>query len=329
MLAVPSLRPPAERRRSRRDRPLGRGAAVRRTRQAADADFALDAGNVAVVAQVCRRLDGVPLAIELAAARITTMSPAELAAALDRRFEVLAGGRRRAVKRHQTLRATIDWSYDLLDEPHRRLLARLSVFAGGCTRDAAQAVCAGDPIEARARVRTALRPGRPLVGGRRPHRSRHPVPVVGNHPRIRRRTPRRTRRNHAGTRTARPLLHRTWPGHERGAARTRPGHLGAPDPGRAREPPRRDGPRHRHRERRCRHGPSHGLGLGAHRGCRARACASIRCWRSQEREHTPGIPTRSDSRRFGPRLAASSASPKSSATRRLTPNKPRASPAPA
>ena len=78
------------------------------------------------------------------------MSPAELATALDRRFEVLAGGRRGAVKRQQTLRATIDWSYDLLDESQQRLLARLAVFAGGCTRDAAEAVCAGEPIEARA-----------------------------------------------------------------------------------------------------------------------------------------------------------------------------------
>ena len=78
------------------------------------------------------------------------MSPTELASALDRRFDVLAGGRRRAVKRQQTLRATIDWSYDLLDESQQRLLARLAVFAGGCTREAAEAVCAGDPIVGRA-----------------------------------------------------------------------------------------------------------------------------------------------------------------------------------
>ena len=99
---------------------------------------------------MCRRLDGVPLAIELAAARVTSMSPTELASALNHRFDVLAGGRRRAVKRQQTLRATIDWSYDLLDESQRRLLARLAVFAGGCTREAAEAICAGDPIDGRA-----------------------------------------------------------------------------------------------------------------------------------------------------------------------------------
>src|SRR5262249_54182362 len=86
---------------------------------------------------------GVPLAIELAAARVAAMSPGELARALDRRFEVLAGGRRRAVQRHSTLRAAIDWSYDLLSEPQQRLLARLSVFAGGCTREAAAAAPGG------------------------------------------------------------------------------------------------------------------------------------------------------------------------------------------
>ena len=106
--------------------------------RAADADFGLDPANAAEVAQVCRRLDGVPLAILLAAARVTSMSPAELVAALDRRFDLLAGGRRGAVKRHQTLRATIDWSYDLLDDAQQRLLARLAVFAGGCTRAAAE-----------------------------------------------------------------------------------------------------------------------------------------------------------------------------------------------
>jgi predicted ATPase/class 3 adenylate cyclase len=111
-----------------------------------DGDFALTGENAAAVAQVCRRLDGVPLAIELAAARIQAMTPSELARGLDHRFDTLAGGRRRAVQRHQTLRAAIDWSYDLLSEPERRLLARLSVFAGGCTRHSAEAVCGWDPL---------------------------------------------------------------------------------------------------------------------------------------------------------------------------------------
>jgi predicted ATPase/class 3 adenylate cyclase/DNA-binding SARP family transcriptional activator len=116
-------------------------------RAAAAADFALSEENAAAVAQVCRRLDGVPLAIELAAARIPAMTAAELAQRLDRRFQVLAGGRRGAVERHQTLRAAIDWSYELLNEPERRLLARLTVFPSGCTLDAAEGVCGGDGIE--------------------------------------------------------------------------------------------------------------------------------------------------------------------------------------
>jgi DNA-binding CsgD family transcriptional regulator len=95
---------------------------------------------------VCLRLDGVPLAIELAAARVAAMSPTELLEGLEQRFETLAGGRRRAVQRHQTLRAAIDWSYDLLSEHERRLLARLAVFAGGCTRQAAEAVCGAEPL---------------------------------------------------------------------------------------------------------------------------------------------------------------------------------------
>jgi predicted ATPase/class 3 adenylate cyclase len=110
------------------------------------ADFELTDENAAAVAQVCRRLDGVPLAIELAAARVPAMTPAELAQRLDRRFQVLARGRRGGVERHQTLRAAIDWSYELLNEPERLLLARLAVFAGGCTLDAAEAVCGGDGV---------------------------------------------------------------------------------------------------------------------------------------------------------------------------------------
>jgi predicted ATPase/class 3 adenylate cyclase len=117
--------------------------------RATDAEFVLSAENAVAVGDVCRRLDGVPLAIELAAARVTAMSPYELAAALNRRFDLLAGGRRHAVKRQQTLRATIDWSYDLLSEAEQRLLARLAVFAGGSTRSAIEAVCGGAPIPQR------------------------------------------------------------------------------------------------------------------------------------------------------------------------------------
>jgi len=107
----------------------------------AKSGFALDERNASSIAQICRRLDGIPLAIELAAARIKVLSVDEIAARLDDRFSLLTAGSRTAIPRHQTLRATIDWSYDLLTEPERVLLRRLSVFAGGFTLKAAEAVC--------------------------------------------------------------------------------------------------------------------------------------------------------------------------------------------
>jgi len=110
-------------------------------------DFRVTEENATAIAAVCRRLDGVALAIELAAARVPAMTPAELARRLDRSFAVLAGGRRGAVARHQTLRAAIDWSYQLLDEPEQALLGRLAVFAGGCALEAAEAVCGGEGID--------------------------------------------------------------------------------------------------------------------------------------------------------------------------------------
>ena len=110
-------------------------------------DFQVTAENAAAVAAVVRRLDGVALAIELAAARVPAMTPAELARRLERGFAVLAGGRRGAVERHQTLRAAIDWSFELLTEPEQRLLGRLAVFAGGCTLQAVEAVCGGEGID--------------------------------------------------------------------------------------------------------------------------------------------------------------------------------------
>jgi predicted ATPase len=117
--------------------------------RAADArsGFALTPENAAAVAQICARLDGIPLAIELAAARVQAMTPAEIAARLDDQFRLLSSGRRTAVERHQTLRRAIDWSYDLLSDDERRVLQRLSVFAGGCTLDAAESVAAGGDID--------------------------------------------------------------------------------------------------------------------------------------------------------------------------------------
>ncbi len=110
-------------------------------------EFAVTAENAAPVAAAVRRLDGIALAIELAAARLAAMTPAELARRLQRSFAVLGAGRRGTLPHHQTLRATIDWSYQLLAEPEQRLLARLSVFAGGCTLDGAETVCGGDGID--------------------------------------------------------------------------------------------------------------------------------------------------------------------------------------
>jgi hypothetical protein len=109
--------------------------------------FAVTAGNAAAVAAVVRRLDGIALAIELAAARVPAMTVAELARRLERSFALLSAGRRGAVARHQTLRATIDWSFELLSGPEQALLARLAVFAGGATLEAAEAVCAGEGID--------------------------------------------------------------------------------------------------------------------------------------------------------------------------------------
>lgn len=119
---------------------------VERARQA-KADFVLTDSNAEAVVEVCQRLDGVPLAIELAAARVIALSPAELLRRLDRRFQVLAGGRRGAVERHATLRAAIDWSYELLTAAEQRLLARMAVFSGGCTLEAIEEICSGDPVE--------------------------------------------------------------------------------------------------------------------------------------------------------------------------------------
>ena len=100
-----------------------------------------DQETIVAIAEVCRRLDGIPLAIELAAARTQSLSVAEIARHLDDRFRLLTRGARTALARHQTLRAAIDWSFDLLDEAERRVLTRASVFAGGFTLDAAAAVC--------------------------------------------------------------------------------------------------------------------------------------------------------------------------------------------
>jgi predicted ATPase/DNA-binding CsgD family transcriptional regulator len=110
-------------------------------------DFAVNPDNESAVAEICRRLDGIPLAIELAAARLRVVSPGEIAAGLYDRFRLLTGGSRTAVRRQQTLRASVDWSHALLTEAERVLFRRLAAFADGFELQAAEAVGAGDGLE--------------------------------------------------------------------------------------------------------------------------------------------------------------------------------------
>ncbi|MDF5759376.1 BTAD domain-containing putative transcriptional regulator, partial [Spongiactinospora sp. TRM90649] len=115
---------------------------------AAAKDFALDAATAPAVATLCRRLDGIPLALELAAARVRVLGVDELVARLDDRFRLLASGHRGAPPRQRTLTAMIDWSWELLTGPERLALRRLAVHAGGCTLRAAEAVCSGPDLPA-------------------------------------------------------------------------------------------------------------------------------------------------------------------------------------
>ncbi|MGI5156012.1 AfsR/SARP family transcriptional regulator [Microbispora sp. CA-102843] len=126
--------------------PLGPGHAVRLFAERAAAarpGYPVD-GERDAVERICRELDGMPLAIELAAARLRTLSAGQIAERLGDRFRLLTGGSRTAMPRHQTLRAVVEWSWDLLDADERALAARLAVFAGGATLEAAERVCEGD-----------------------------------------------------------------------------------------------------------------------------------------------------------------------------------------
>ena len=109
--------------------------------------FDLTYQNALSIVQICRRLDGIPLAIELAAARVKMMSVNEIARRLDTRFDLLTGGNRSAAPRHQTLRAAIDWSYELLTKPEQILFRRLSILAGGFALDAAETICGFEALQ--------------------------------------------------------------------------------------------------------------------------------------------------------------------------------------
>lgn len=110
-------------------------------------DFRVTDESAPALASICYHLDGIPLAIELAAARVRSLSIVEIESRLDMRFRLLTGGSRTAVPRQQTLRALVDWSYDLLNDTERAILQRVSVFAGGWSLEEAEAICAGDPVE--------------------------------------------------------------------------------------------------------------------------------------------------------------------------------------
>ncbi len=130
--------------------PLALPAAVQLLRDRAEAvrkDFGEDDRTSATMERVCRALDGIPLAIELAAARLRTMSLDQLADRLDDRFRLLTGGSRTAIPQHRTLRAVVDWSWELLSEAEKTVLRRLAVFSGSASLDAAEQVCVGDVVE--------------------------------------------------------------------------------------------------------------------------------------------------------------------------------------
>jgi predicted ATPase/DNA-binding SARP family transcriptional activator len=110
-------------------------------------EFEITEENIGAVVQICQRLDGIPLALELAAARVNVLSVADIAARLDDRFSLLIGGSRTAMPRHQTLRGMMEWSWDLLSQPEKDLLQRLSVFAGGMSLQAVEGVCCGEGID--------------------------------------------------------------------------------------------------------------------------------------------------------------------------------------
>ena len=201
-------------------------------------EFTIDEHNAAAAARICGRLDGMPLAIELAAARLRTLTIDELARRLDERFSVLTASSRQVLARQQTLRALIDWSYDLLGEHEQEMLDRLSVFAGGFTIDAAEAICATDSdldaLDARHRA-----------GRQEPRRSQRqrvrPFPPPRDDSPVLGRAPcRPSRRDRTGgARRTRPVL--PSPRRSRSPlAGARPGtaRLAGPPHARARQPPR-------------------------------------------------------------------------------------------
>jgi non-specific serine/threonine protein kinase len=139
---------------------------------AAQPGFTLGEQNAGAVAQICVRLDGIPLAIELAAARLRGLTAAQVASRLSDRFRLLTGGSRSALRRQQTLRATVDWSHDLLSEAERAVFRRLAVFSGGWTLEAAEAVCAEGARAGVLGAREGMEGRSPIPG------TQHPAPSL-------------------------------------------------------------------------------------------------------------------------------------------------------
>ena len=158
--------------------------------QAIRPDFSLTAETLPAVAEIVRRVDGLPLAIELAAARIKALPPAALLQRLEQRLPLLSGGARDLPLRQQTMRDTIGWSYDLLDDAEQALFRRLAVFVGGFTLDAAEAIGVGATDASGGR-----QPYAPIRRGGRDHRPHRPQSAAAE-----RRVRRRTALHHAGDR---------------------------------------------------------------------------------------------------------------------------------
>ena len=147
--------------------------------------FELSKDNADSVAGVCRELDGLPLAIELAAARLRMLSVEQISTGLADRFRLLRGGPRTATERLRTLRASVDWSHELLSADEQILLRRLAVFAGGFTLEAVERVCSGDGVERERGVGPARVAGRPVAGARRGTRSGRALRAAGDGPPVR------------------------------------------------------------------------------------------------------------------------------------------------
>src|SRR5262249_30256402 len=162
---------------------------------AAAPGFTLDTGNAHAVAGICRRLDGIPLALELAAARVRALGVHTLAARLDDRFRLLTAGKRGAPARQQTLRAVIDWSWELATEPEHTMLRRLAVHTDGCTLTAAEETCAGHGLDPAGLAGLLARSGGPAPHRRdRRGRTRAPLPAARVCRSLWRRAPARGRR---------------------------------------------------------------------------------------------------------------------------------------